>query len=106
MRTIIAASTALLALAGAASADHDMTAEVHYTQSQLSHSAGVQEVRQDLLRAARDVCDIPGAYDSDARRAERACVEAAFADAASELTIRVAEANGDDRPIRVAARFD
>ena len=96
MRTLLTASLVSLAAIGAASAQETRTMEVRYSAQALASDQGRQDLMQDIRRAAREVCDIAGAFDADARRAERQCAADAFAQATAQLETRIAALEPED----------
>jgi UrcA family protein len=99
MRTLITASLISLAAIGAASAQETRTTEVPYSAEALASEHGRQALMQDIRRAARDVCDIAGAFDAEVRRAERECAADAVARATAQLETRIAALEPEDGAI-------
>ncbi|MEQ8404251.1 MAG: UrcA family protein [Oceanicaulis sp.] len=87
-------------LASAVFAADVQTVEIRFTERDLVEPARVEALREDIRRAARDVCDLRNARTLAERRLARTCIADAEARADAQLRTAVARAGA----IEVAAR--
>lgn len=99
MVTIMLASMAGLALTPA-SADEGIAENrqsITYSSEQLLTEDGVEELRQQIARTAREVCIDGKSRFNRFSRETRLCIQTAYADGMDQLGVKVAEARSEAR---------
>lgn len=94
MVTIMLASMAGLMLTPASAEDGvvEKRQSINYSSEQLLTEDGVEELRQQIARTAREVCIDGNSRFTRYSRETRQCIQTAYADGLSQLDVKVAEA--------------